>query len=122
MKKLKNMTKAELVLVARESGIDLPNGALKGEVLEAIEAHGGATVSSGNTETKEVKKPNVKKSDSPVSNGLVAVYAGRNLSWRNVGKLIAGYNFLSKEDADKWLQQKSVRLATPEEVAANFGV
>ena len=50
-----------------------------------------------------------------------AVYSTRNIYWSGVGTLNIGYNILTKEDADKWLTRKSVRIASPEEVARHYG-
>ncbi len=61
------------------------------------------------------KKEKVEKSN----NETVALFAERNISWSGVGELKAGYNIVSKEDADKWLSGSlKIRLATPEEIAA----
>jgi hypothetical protein len=38
-----------------------------------------------------------------------------------VGKVYRGYNIVTKEQADKWLTRDHIRLATPEEVAQEFG-
>ena len=51
----------------------------------------------------------------------MAVYSLRNLSWIGVGTLTQGYNIVTKEDADKWITNKSVRTATPEEVKRAYG-
>lgn len=54
----------------------------------------------------------------------VAVYSSKNVSWDGVGKIKRGYNILPKDVADKWITTRShhARLATPEEVAKEFGV
>jgi hypothetical protein len=54
----------------------------------------------------------------------VAIYSTKNVSWDGYGKVSRGYNILSKEVAEKWLAERSyhTRLATPEEVAKEFGV
>ena len=59
-----------------------------------------------------------KKSISP---DAVAIYSNNNISWTSVGKITKGYNIVSKEEAEKWITRKSVRLATPEEVASVYG-
>ena len=139
MKKLSSRTVSELKMIARESGIDLPHNALKADIVAAIEASGNSVVTA-NTESPNLKPtvqqnsdgvigsatskemPKVTKKESPVSNGKVAVFSERNLSWNGVGKLNSGYNFVGKEDAQKWIRQRGVRLATPEEVSAHCGV
>jgi hypothetical protein len=48
----------------------------------------------------------------------VAIFSERNINWEGVGRLVTGYNLVSKTQADKWLSGNlKVRLATPEEVA-----
>jgi hypothetical protein len=58
----------------------------------------------------------MKKNDNPV-----AVYSSKNLYKEGVGKLSVGYNIVSGRSADFWTTIKSVRLATPEEVARAYG-
>jgi hypothetical protein len=58
----------------------------------------------------------MKKIDNPV-----AVYSNKNLYKEGVGKLGVGYNIVSSKSADFWTTMKSVRLATPEEVARAYG-
>lgn len=50
-----------------------------------------------------------------------AVWSEKNIRWSGVGALIKGYNIVSKEAAEKWVTQRGVRNATPEEVAAHYG-
>lgn len=71
----------------------------------------------------EKNYPPVKaeKKDPEVGEQQVAVHATKNLHWQGVGKLKPGYNILSKEAAEKWLTNKHVREATPEEVATYYG-
>jgi hypothetical protein len=52
----------------------------------------------------------------------VAIHSTKNVSWPEIGKVLRGYNIVEKEIADKWLTRKHIRLATPEEVAREFGV
>jgi hypothetical protein len=65
------------------------------------------------------KKAKKESKAAPVAEGeKVALFSERNINWAGVGKLVAGYNLVSKTDADKWLSGKlKVRLATPEEIA-----
>jgi len=51
----------------------------------------------------------------------VAVYSKGNIYWNGVGSLEKGYNIVTKEASVKWLTKKSVRVATPEEVAKHYG-
>lgn len=52
----------------------------------------------------------------------VAIYSSRNVSWQGVGKVSKGYNIMTKDKADKWLTRDHTRLATPEEVAKEYGL
>lgn len=52
----------------------------------------------------------------------VALLSTRNLSWGEVGNLKIGYNIVSKGASEKWLTMRGIRIATPEEVAAHYGV
>lgn len=138
MKKLSTRTVGELKMIAREQGIELPDGALKAQILEAIEFDGGAvitanTVSPSGKKTSgvaEVKNgvigmnlpENQPVKQAVVSDDKVALYSEKNLSWVGVGKLKRGYNFVSEGVSEKWLKQKAVRLASPEEVADHYGV
>jgi hypothetical protein len=69
---------------------------------------------------KEEKKPapikkDIKKEDT------VAIYSSRNVTWAEVGKVYIGYNIVPKSVSEKWLTRDHTRLATPEEVAQEFG-
>jgi len=50
-----------------------------------------------------------------------AIFSTKNVTWAGVGKVFRGYNIVPKQEADKWLTRSHVRLATPEEVAGEFG-
>jgi len=89
----------------------------------AVEKPGLAYVADGvlgstkvaKAEPKPVVKKAAKKEDT------VAVYSSRNVTWNGVGKVYTGYNMVSKSAADQWLKRDHVRLATPEEVAREYG-
>lgn len=51
----------------------------------------------------------------------VAVHSTKNVTWNGVGKVYRGYNIVSKSASIEWLKRDHVRLATPEEVAKEFG-
>jgi hypothetical protein len=53
----------------------------------------------------------------------VAIFSTKNVHWDGVGSVKRGYNILPKSIAEKWLSTRSshTRLATPEEVAKEFG-
>jgi hypothetical protein len=55
-------------------------------------------------------------------NDTVAVFAEGNISQAKWGELKKGYNIIKKETADYWLAHRTVRLATPEEVARHYGI
>lgn len=51
----------------------------------------------------------------------VALWSNKNIRWTNVGELSKGYNIVTKEAAEKWLDKSGIREATPQEVAAHYG-
>jgi hypothetical protein len=51
----------------------------------------------------------------------VALWSSKNIRWSEVGTLIKGYNIVTKEAAEKWLDKAGIREATAEEVATYFG-
>ena len=55
------------------------------------------------------------------TNKKVAIYSSRNVTMNGVGKVYRGYNIVTEEQAEVWLKRDHVRLATPEEVAQEFG-
>lgn len=76
-------------------------------------------VASRSAEKKKITETNAKKKAEKEE--TVAIYSSRNVTWSDVGKVYRGYNIVSKEAADKWLTRNHTRLATPEEVAEEFG-
>ena len=68
---------------------------------------------------KTAKKPTLKPKKT--SNKTVAVYSTKNVSWSGVGKVSRGYNIVTQAEADKWSTRDHIRIATPEEVAREFG-
>lgn len=82
------------------------------------------SVSDGVIGTGSVKKdkaPAKKAAPAAKEGDMVAIFAERNVVWQGLGKVSSGYNFVSKEDAEKWLTLKTMRKATPEEIKANLG-
>lgn len=57
----------------------------------------------------------------PLTSDKVAVFSTRNASWGEFGKVYNGYNILSPKAAEAWLTRDHCRIATPEEVAKEFG-
>lgn len=64
------------------------------------------------------KKSAAKKAEKPET---VAIHSTKNVTWDGVGKVYRGYNIVTKDASAKWLTRSHVRLATPEEVAKEFG-
>ena len=71
---------------------------------------------------KAPKAPKVEEAVVATKGATVAIHSTRNVAWNGVGKVSTGYNIVTKEQADKWLTRNHVRLATPEEVAKEFGL
>lgn len=70
----------------------------------------------------------VKKKDAPKPKAAaadktdkVAIFSSRNSVWQGVGKIVKGYNFVTKDAADKWLTLDSVRAVEPNEIKSNLG-
>lgn len=99
---LSEMTAAELKQWAVQQGIDIGKARSKTAILKAIEL-----------QTKEPAVPQ-----------KIALYTDHNLFHPKLGRLSKGYNVLEYEDADIWLKSvgERVRVATPQEVAAFYGV
>lgn len=74
----------------------------------------GATTAPKASERKKSAKPADTKE-------TVALYSERNVTWSGVGKVYRGYNIVEKDAADQWLTRSHIRIATPEEVAKEFG-
>lgn len=51
-----------------------------------------------------------------------AVYSNRNIYWNSVGRLKKGYNIVNDIHIEKWLSLKGVRVASPAEVAKEYGI
>jgi hypothetical protein len=105
---LTNKTVFELRSYAKKNNIDLFGVSTKKDILEVILSF----------VPKETKEPVVKEK-APTEK--VALYSLRNISWNGVGEITKGYNIVTAEDADKWITNKSVRTATPEEVKRAYG-
>ena len=99
------------VITAEVSGEPTPVQAL-GSVNGAI----GTT-----TMVPEPKQPIVKKEKKAAKKDTVAIHSTKNVTWPGVGKVYVGYNIVEKEESEKWLTRSHIRLATPQEVAKEFG-
>ena len=71
------------------------------------------------TVKKEIKKDPVKKDKKEKT---VAIHSTRNVTWNGVGKVYRGYNIVDEETAEKWLTRDHIRIATPQEVAKEYGL
>lgn len=70
-------------------------------------------------ESKAAKPKAAKKKDDEK---IVAVFSTKNVTWNGVGKVYRGYNIVTQEEADQWATRSHIRIATPEEVAQEFGL
>jgi hypothetical protein len=52
----------------------------------------------------------------------VAIHSTKSVYWSEVGSVTKGYNIVTKQQADKWLTRKHIRIAEPEEVKKAFGL
>lgn len=73
---------------------------------------GSSKVERINKEEKVFIKPEVEK---------IALHSTKNVYWDGLGEIKKGYNIVRKDRAEKWLTRSHVRVATPEEVAKEFG-
>ncbi len=77
--------------------------------------------------TKPVKveakaEPKKKAKVVEESEKIIAVFSTKNVTWNGVGKVNRGYNIVTQEEADKWVTRDHIRLATPQEVAREYGL
>lgn len=73
--------------------------------------------SNGRGLTNDVKQ---NKSTSSKEE-TVAIYSSKNVSWAGIGKVTKGYNIVTSPASEKWLTRDHIRIATPQEVAREFG-
>jgi hypothetical protein len=88
-------------------------GGKRTPALKPIES--GAIGSSTAEVVKTVKKAVVVKAVEKV-----ALFSTKNVSWPGVGSVSKGYNFVTKDQATKWLTRNHIREAAPQEVANNL--
>jgi hypothetical protein len=114
---------AEVAPVVEEAPAPEPEVILAEEPAEELQAL--TPVENGVIGTGTVKrKAPAKKAEPQVveESNTIAVYSSKNLHWPGVGSLLRGYSILSASVADKWVSRnRNVRLATPEEIAQEFG-
>ncbi len=96
-----------------------PSYAAKEEVQSLGFIEGGVI---GATKKPRGKKEKPSNNSVEISEEKVAIYSDKNYYWAAAGKVYRGYNIVTKDKAEKWLTRTGVRLATPEEVANEFGV
>jgi hypothetical protein len=106
VEELSNKTVFELKSYAKQNNIDIFGVSKKVDILEIIL----------NFIPKETTEPVFKHKPEE----KVAVYSERNLNWVGVGELKIGYNIVTKEHADKWISNRSVREASPEELKGAY--
>ncbi len=91
----------------------------KKQPVSSSKSNDGGVVVSG---PAEKNYPPVKaEKPAGVPSEKIAVYSEKNLYWHGLGNLDKGYNIITKEAAEKWLKHRSVREATPKEVATYYG-
>ena len=84
-----------------------------------VQALGNVNGAIGATTVPVVERVSAKKATEKKE--TVALYSTKNVTWSTVGKVYRGYNIVDKNDAEKWLTRSHIRVATPEEVAKEFG-
>ena len=85
----------------------------------AVTTTNNGAIGSGPAE----RSPKVKATE-PTETKIktVALFSTRNVLWEGVGKINKGYNIVDEAKAEQWLKRDHVRIATPEEVAEEYGV
>lgn len=101
---------SELQEYAEKNNIDIVGAETQKELLEAI-----LPFVPREDDVEE------KKAIAESQKEKVAVFSKGNIFWSGVGSLTKGYNIVTKEASVKWLTKKSVREATPQEVAKHYG-
>jgi hypothetical protein len=88
---------------------------------EEIQALGAVAEGVIGATTAAISSPRKKNSKPEEKKETVAIHSTKNVTWSEVGKVYRGYNIVEKDAADKWLTRSHIRMATPEEVAKEFG-
>jgi hypothetical protein len=92
------------------------------EELPAITHVENGVIGTGTVKKKSTAKKTEPKVEGEDPGNTLAVYSLKNLHWPGVGSLLRGYSVIPAKTAEKWVSRnKNVRLATPEEVAEEFG-
>lgn len=110
--------------------------------IEGVVNEEGQKIITGPKKAKPVKNSNMKQNDDNIlgsraadrsfnkliseeapkkNNDKVALWSNKNIRWTGIGALTKGYNIVTEEASEKWLDKDGIRKATPEEVATYFG-
>ena len=109
-------------VVVEETKTDEPENVI--EAPKPVEVAGLGPVENGAIgSSKVLKTPKpAAKVTKPAVEDKVAVFSERNVTWQGVGKLYRGINIVTKEASEKWVERPYVRIATPQEVAKEYGL
>jgi hypothetical protein len=91
------------------------------EAPEEVQALGAVEEGVIGATTAPKASPKKKSAKATEVKEKVAIYSTKNVTWSEVGKVYRGYNIVEKNAAEKWLTRSHIRIATPEEVAKEFG-
>jgi hypothetical protein len=110
--------------------------------IEEVVNEEGQKIITGPKKPKPAKSSNIQQNDEKVlgsraadrsfnkliteekpkkNNEKVAIWSNKNIRWTGIGTLAKGYNIVTEEASEKWLDKDGIRKATPEEVATYFG-
>ena len=110
--------------------------------IEEVVNNEGQKVITGPKKPKPVKNSNMQQNDEKILgsraadksfnkliskeapkkvNEKVALWSNKNIRWTGIGALTKGYNIVTEEASEKWLDKDGIRKATPEEIATYFG-
>ncbi len=67
-------------------------------------------------------KTKIKGMPETDDNNVIGSSRTKSEGGKKFGKINKGYNIFPKDVANKWLKRNYVRLATPEEVAEEYGI
>lgn len=134
-KSLFELSIQELKELAKIKNISMPGASRKPDMVFYIQENGGASKEdieaakknianqpalSKPVATKTPSKNSSVKFETPINK--TAIYSERNLFSSAYGRIEKGYNIVSNDAAEYFIQQKSVREASPQEVAEFYGV
>lgn len=78
------------------------------------------TVSSHAADRALANKVFIEEKNKKDEDKKIALWSDKNIRWTSVGTLTKGYNIVSEEAAEKWLEKEGIRKATPQEVATYY--